>query len=118
MYVSPAGLPFTAEADARRRQPSIVRLGVLLLLFDVYLTWARIERLSNPDPAAPPPGDSAFGRLVQQPIMFQYIFFRKSTSRAALSTSPRHPTADVPRTPHQSSSAAFRRWPSTCASGR
>ncbi len=30
-------------------QPSIVRLGVLLLLFDVYLTWARIERQSNPD---------------------------------------------------------------------
>ncbi|KAK4231412.1 Arv1-like family-domain-containing protein [Podospora fimiseda] len=24
--------------------PSIVRLGVLLLLFDVYLTWARVER--------------------------------------------------------------------------
>ena len=57
-------------------QPSIVRLGVLLLLFDVYLTWARIERLSNPDPAAPPPDDSPFGRLAQQPIMFQYIFFR------------------------------------------
>ncbi|CAK7212043.1 hypothetical protein SEUCBS140593_001372 [Sporothrix eucalyptigena] len=29
--------------------PSIVRLGVLLLLFDVYLTWARIERQSNPE---------------------------------------------------------------------
>ncbi|CAK7232009.1 hypothetical protein SBRCBS47491_008122 [Sporothrix bragantina] len=31
--------------------PSIVRLGVLLLLFDVYLTWARIERQSNPEDA-------------------------------------------------------------------
>ncbi|CAK7273701.1 hypothetical protein SEPCBS119000_005792 [Sporothrix epigloea] len=27
--------------------PSIIRLGVLLLLFDVYLTWARIERQST-----------------------------------------------------------------------
>ncbi|KAK4165891.1 Arv1-like family-domain-containing protein [Cladorrhinum sp. PSN259] len=27
--------------------PSIVRLGVLLLLFDVYLTWARVERRGN-----------------------------------------------------------------------
>ncbi|CAK7564553.1 MAG: hypothetical protein SEPTF4163_002447 [Sporothrix epigloea] len=31
--------------------PSIVRLGVLLLLFDVYLTWARIERQSNTEAA-------------------------------------------------------------------
>ena len=28
-------------------QRSIVRLGVLLLLFDVYLTWARIEKASS-----------------------------------------------------------------------
>ena len=59
-------------------QPSIVRLGVLLLLFDVYLTWARIEMLSHPDPAAPRLDDSPFRRLAQQPIMFQYIFFRTS----------------------------------------
>lgn len=30
------------------RQPSIFRLGVLLLLFDVYLTWARIEKATSP----------------------------------------------------------------------
>ncbi|KAK8210102.1 hypothetical protein M8818_003589 [Zalaria obscura] len=28
--------------------PSIFRLGVLLLLFDVYLTWARIEKATSP----------------------------------------------------------------------
>lgn len=28
----------------KQSQPSIIRLGVLLLLFDVYLTWARIEK--------------------------------------------------------------------------
>ncbi|KAI9875907.1 MAG: sterol homeostasis protein [Pleopsidium flavum] len=29
-------------------QPSIIRLGILLLLFDVYLTWARVEKASPP----------------------------------------------------------------------
>ncbi|GAM84929.1 hypothetical protein ANO11243_029320 [Dothideomycetidae sp. 11243] len=31
-----------------RFDPSIIRLGVLLLLFDVYLTWARIEKAISP----------------------------------------------------------------------
>lgn len=39
-------------------KPSIIRLGILLLLFDVYLTWARIEK-ATPDspslPLSPPP---------------------------------------------------------------
>jgi lipid intermediate transporter len=54
---------------------------VLLLLFDVYLTWARIEKQSTPDPAADPTagirpaGANNFGRLAQQPIIFQYMFF-------------------------------------------
>jgi len=39
--------------------PSIIRLGTLLLLFDVYLTWARIEK------EVP----------LSQPIMLQYLFF-------------------------------------------
>ncbi|CAI4219874.1 unnamed protein product [Parascedosporium putredinis] len=52
-------------------QPSIIRLGVLLLLFDVYLTWARIEK--NADPSS----SGVLGRLAEQPILLQYIFFRK-----------------------------------------
>ncbi len=56
------------------QQPSIIRLGILLLLFDVYLTWARIERQSVPD-AADSTNESNFGRLAQQPIVFQYMFF-------------------------------------------
>ncbi|KAL2200526.1 Arv1-like family-domain-containing protein [Corynascus similis CBS 632.67] len=57
--------------------PSIIRLGILLLLFDVYLTWARIERQSVPDVDSPDGNinDSNFGRLAQQPIVFQYMFF-------------------------------------------
>lgn len=56
-------------------QPSIIRLGVLLLLFDVYLTWARIEKQSVPVDSGFLT-DSNFGRLAQQPIVFQYMFFR------------------------------------------
>lgn len=59
-------------------QPSIIRLGVLLLLFDVYLTWARIEKQSVPEDTGLL-SDSNFGRLAQQPIVFQYMFFRKAT---------------------------------------
>ncbi|EME43756.1 hypothetical protein DOTSEDRAFT_129302 [Dothistroma septosporum NZE10] len=77
--------------------PSIIRLGILLLLFDVYLTWARIEKatptspslpLSPPPPLPPFPsgsnttiprtlnpnnGHSSF--LATQPILLQYLFF-------------------------------------------
>lgn len=75
-----------------RFDPSIVRLGVLLLLFDVYLTWARIEKASpNPfaasasasasassasDPSSPSatnPPDAAL--LSSQPLVLQYMFF-------------------------------------------
>jgi hypothetical protein len=55
--------------------PSIIRLGVLLLLFDVYLTWARIERQTSSHPTVAEPDSSNFGRLAQQPIVLQYIFF-------------------------------------------
>jgi len=58
------------EADSF--DPSIIRLGILLLLFDVYLTWARIEKAS---PSVTTPDSSNFGRLAQQPIVFQYVFF-------------------------------------------
>ncbi|KAI0014279.1 carbohydrate-binding module family 50 protein [Xylariaceae sp. FL0662B] len=50
--------------------PSIIRLGTLLLLFDVYLTWARIEKQ-----AGSPPGASNLGTLAAQPIVCQYLFF-------------------------------------------
>jgi hypothetical protein len=55
--------------------PSIVRLGVLLLLFDVYLTWARIEKQAVPTEAAG--GDGGFGRLTAMGIGWQYLFFRE-----------------------------------------
>lgn len=54
------------------QQPSIVRLGVLLLLFDVYLTWRRIEEQTIPDAL---PGQSNLGVMADQPIVFQYLFF-------------------------------------------
>ncbi|CAD0095286.1 unnamed protein product, partial [Aureobasidium vineae] len=81
--------------------PSIIRLGVLLLLFDVYLTWARIEEatpsssatdsISMPTPSDPfaHPTSNATGSsdsstsgllpssylLSEQPIILQYVFF-------------------------------------------
>nr|POE54560.1 protein arv1 [Quercus suber] len=80
-------------------QPSILRLGILLLLFDVYLTWARIEKAtpSSPSlPLSPPPplppfpsrfndslsvsnstfdGEDPSNFLATQPIIIQYLFF-------------------------------------------
>ncbi|KAH0607026.1 uncharacterized protein H6S33_003014 [Morchella sextelata] len=50
-------------------EPSIIRLGILLLLFDVYLTWARIEKEIPQDPF------NTFGILTKQPIVVQYMFF-------------------------------------------
>ncbi|KAK0735763.1 Arv1-like family-domain-containing protein [Apiosordaria backusii] len=57
--------------------PSIIRLGVLLLLFDVYLTWARIERQAHPSGEDPDGGGVGGGMegLAQRPIVTQYIFF-------------------------------------------
>ncbi|KAM0706016.1 hypothetical protein Q7P35_007376 [Cladosporium inversicolor] len=80
-----------------RFDPSIIRLGVLLLLFDVYLTWARIEKATPSSPALPltPPlpftsgltntttqtgasnnnPDRPSNALASQPILLQYLFF-------------------------------------------
>ncbi|KAM0695831.1 hypothetical protein Q7P36_004313 [Cladosporium allicinum] len=85
-----------------RFDPSIIRLGVLLLLFDVYLTWARIEKATpSSSPALPltppPPFPSSLtttnannatlsssnpttstrptNLLSTQPILLQYLFF-------------------------------------------
>lgn len=47
-----------------------MRLGTLLVLFDVYITWARIEKTS------PVKNDGQIGsRLTQMPILTQYFFF-------------------------------------------
>ena len=59
--------------------PSIIRLGVLLLLFDVYLTWARVERQGGGGGGG---GGADWegggpGQLADKPIGVQYIFFRK-----------------------------------------
>lgn len=48
----------------------------MLLLFDVYLTWARIEKQTSSDPSADDPSNRNFLLLAQQPIVFQYMFFR------------------------------------------
>ncbi|KAL9106272.1 MAG: hypothetical protein Q9227_008671 [Pyrenula ochraceoflavens] len=50
--------------------PSILRLGTLLILFDVYLTWARIEK-ANADGLLSPPSRT----LSSAPILVQYLFF-------------------------------------------
>lgn len=56
--------------DDDKLDPSTIRLGVLLLLFDVYLTWARIEKQEQA-----PGMQNGMGVLSQQPIVFQYVFF-------------------------------------------
>ncbi|KAM3076836.1 hypothetical protein ACMFMG_003696 [Clarireedia jacksonii] len=56
-------------------QPSIIRLGILLLLFDVYLTWARIEKQTSSISSAVETDNTNFLRLAAQPIVFQYVFF-------------------------------------------
>ncbi|EAW14012.1 sterol homeostasis protein ARV1 [Aspergillus clavatus NRRL 1] len=53
---------------------SIIRLGILLLLFDVYLTWARIE--NSPSLAAT--------WLARTPIIVQYLFFLSLNAIATL----------------------------------
>ncbi|KAF1987420.1 ARV1-like protein [Aulographum hederae CBS 113979] len=56
--------------------PSILRLGTLLLLFDVYLTWARIEK-STPSATSPSSlGHAQLPHLLDtQPLVLQYFFF-------------------------------------------
>lgn len=55
--------------------PSILRLGILLVLFDVYITWARIER-SNTTLSSNENGDAgSHWVLADAPIIMQYMFF-------------------------------------------
>lgn len=74
-----------------RFDPSIIRLGVLLLLFDVYLTWARIEKAypqhvlgsgfspleSSTTSALLSPAVDAMipNPISHQPLLLQYFFF-------------------------------------------
>lgn len=70
----------TLMRDRDQFDPSIIRLGTLLLLFDVYLTWARIEKQAAPDPGAEDMAyGSNLGSLARQPIVFQYMFFCKAS---------------------------------------
>ncbi|KAL4818978.1 Arv1-like family-domain-containing protein [Aspergillus spinulosporus] len=62
------------ESDEHKFDPSIIRLGVLLLLFDVYLTWARIEKS--------PLIETTF--LSRAPIIVQYLFFLTLNALATL----------------------------------
>ncbi|KAJ5728687.1 uncharacterized protein N7483_003195 [Penicillium malachiteum] len=55
-------------------QRSIIRLGILLLLFDVYLTWARLEK----DPSL------ATAFISRAPIVVQYLFFLTLNALATL----------------------------------
>lgn len=59
--------------------PSILRLGTLLLLFDVYLTWARVENSFVAAPNAP-----SATALTNSPILLQYIFFLTLNAIATL----------------------------------
>lgn len=65
----------TLMREHDRFDPSIIRLGILLLLFDVYLTWARIEKQTSSNSPANETNNTNFLRLAQQPIVFQYVFF-------------------------------------------
>ncbi|OKL57111.1 hypothetical protein UA08_07521 [Talaromyces atroroseus] len=60
--------------DDKKLDRSIIRLGVLLLLFDVYLTWARIEKSST----------LASTSLSTSPIIVQYLFFLTLNALATL----------------------------------
>ncbi|KAF2684344.1 Arv1-like protein [Lentithecium fluviatile CBS 122367] len=81
---------------------SILRLGILLLLFDVYLTWARIEKLSLPSrltPHHPSTSSSTNSSLLAssnqaptnaallqaQPLILQYLFFLLLVTSSTLS---------------------------------
>lgn len=53
--------------DDDELDPSITRLGTLLLLFDVYLTWSHIESF--------PPSFTENSPVPTLPVLFQYGFY-------------------------------------------
>lgn len=60
-------------------QPSITRLGILLLLFDVYLTWTRIE--------SAPAAQTAHSPIPSLHMLLQYAFY---LSHSILTTLAQH----------------------------
>ena len=70
------------RADSRL-DPSILRLGILLLLFDVYLTWARIEKTFTTSSAAGS-STSSSPLLSSAPMLLQYLFFLTMNTFATL----------------------------------
>ena len=55
---------------------SILRLGVLLVLFDVYITWARIEKATSESLQSRHESAWVGGwSLAEAPILTQYMFF-------------------------------------------
>ena len=56
---------------------SIFRLGTLLILFDVYITWARIEKSNTSvlSQSSPHDGLGTTWLLADTPIITQYLFF-------------------------------------------
>ena len=55
MYVQQLSLfSWIREQYTEYSKPSITRFGILLLLFDVYLTWARIEKATPSHSPSPP----------------------------------------------------------------
>ncbi|KAI8931200.1 hypothetical protein NX059_011550 [Plenodomus lindquistii] len=95
---------------------SILRLSILLLLFDVYLTWARIEKLplpptspyhTTPPPtrnttSPPPPPDRLNALVLQaQPLLLQYLFFLLLVTLSTLAFHlPIRLLCSIPQTPH------------------
>jgi lipid intermediate transporter len=57
--------------------PSIFRLGTLLVLFDVYITWARIEKANASEltQGSAQDGLGTSWALADAPILTQYLFF-------------------------------------------
>ncbi|KAJ5758671.1 hypothetical protein N7520_005827 [Penicillium odoratum] len=76
VLIKPQSPGRTRERNANESllQRSIIRLSVLLLLFDVYLTWARLEK----DPSL------ATTFISRTPIIIQYLFFLTLNALATL----------------------------------
>ncbi|KAJ9652424.1 hypothetical protein H2198_008345 [Neophaeococcomyces mojaviensis] len=62
------------SGEQDRLDPSILRLGILLVLFDVYITWARIEKGSG-EGIGDGKDEEGASVLTTWPIVGQYLFF-------------------------------------------
>ncbi|KAK5070230.1 hypothetical protein LTR64_002069 [Lithohypha guttulata] len=66
--------PTKSSSITDKLDPSILRLGILLVLFDVYITWARIEK-GNDASNTKETSQAASTVLTSWPIVGQYLFF-------------------------------------------